>query len=118
MFPKWEYFIDRNVGTWYLRSLMRIISRKVLVDFYQSHPDSKRSLEAWFHEVSQGKWKTPADVKLEYPSASILKKGRVVFNIRGNKYRLAVKVMYATGAVYVRFIGTHNKYNQIDAEVI
>ena len=97
---------------------MRIISRKALIDFYQKHPDSKRSLEAWFHEVRQAEWKTPADVKLYYPSASILKKSRVVFNIRGNKYRLIVKVIYSTGAVYIRFVGTHKEYDQIDVEVV
>jgi mRNA interferase HigB len=97
---------------------MRIISRKSLIDFYQRYPDSKRSLEEWFHEVCQARWKTPADVKLVYPSASILKKGRVVFDIRGNRYRLVVKIVYATGAVYVRFIGTHKEYDQTDVEVI
>jgi len=97
---------------------MRIISRKAIIDFYQRYPDSKRSLEAWFHEVRQAEWKTPSDVKLLYPSASILKKGRVVFNNRGNRYRLIAKVIYSTGTVYIRFVGTHKEYDQIDVEGI
>lgn len=97
---------------------MRTISRKTLIDFNQRYPDSKRSPEAWFHEVGRAKWKTPADVKLMYPSASILKKSRVVFNIRGNKYRLIVKIIYSTATVFIRFVGTHREYDLIDVEVV
>lgn len=100
---------------------MRIISRKALLAFYQDQPkfaDAQTALEAWYREAKAAEWKTPADVKAKYRSASILKGGRVVFNICGNKYRLVVWMNYDIGVVYVRFIGTHAQYDAIDAERI
>lgn len=96
---------------------MRIIFRKAIIDFYKRYPDSKSSLESWFHEVKQARWKTPADIKTHYSSASIVKNSRVIFNICGNKYRLLVKVEYSLGVIFIRFVGTHNDYDKIDVEV-
>jgi len=97
---------------------MRIISRKTLISFYERYPDSKSSLESWYHEAKRAKWNEPADVKAHYSSASIVGNSRVVFNISGNKYRLVVKIVYATGVIYIRFIGTHKEYDKIDVEVV
>jgi mRNA interferase HigB len=97
---------------------MRVISRKRLTELATTHPDAKPGLDAWFHEVESADWANPAQVKEQYATASILKNGRVVFNIGGNKYRLIVKIHYAYRLVYVRFAGTHSEYDQIDAEKI
>lgn len=97
---------------------MRIISKKVLIDFYEKYHDSKSSIESWHAETKQAEWKTAMDIKKQYGTASILKNNRVVFNICGNKYRLVVKVEYKIKTVYIRFIGTHNEYEKINAEEI
>jgi len=75
-------------------------------------------LEAWYAEARPAAWKTPADVKNKYGNASILKSSRVVFNICGNKYRLVARINYAYAMIYVRFVGTHKAYDEIDAETI
>lgn len=75
-------------------------------------------LEAWYNEVRRAKWTAPTNIKSQYRNASILKTGRVVFNIAGNKYRLVVHINYRAGIVFVRFIGTHAQYDTIDAETI
>ena len=97
---------------------MRIISRKTLRDFYEKHSDAKAPLEAWFHETVAAAWKSPRDIKIRYPSADVLPGNRVVFNIKGNTYRLIVKIHYNTAIVFVRFVGTHADYDKIDAAVI
>jgi mRNA interferase HigB len=97
---------------------MRVISRKPLQELSQRYPEAKSELDAWFHEVEAAQWRTPIDVKQKYGGASILKGGRVVFNICGNKYRLVVKINYSYSIVFVRFAGTHREYDQIDAEKI
>jgi mRNA interferase HigB len=99
---------------------MHVISRKRIIEFYAQadFQDSRGPLEAWYYEAKHAQWSSPADVKDHYRSASILKDNRVVFNIAGNKYRLIVRINYHSKTVYVRFIGTHREYDQIDAEVI
>ena len=99
---------------------MHVIKRKTLVDFYQQpkNQDAKGALEAWFYEAKHAQWSSPAEIKVKYRSASILKKNRVVFNIAGNKYRLIVRINYDSKTVFVRFIGTHLEYDKIDAEAI
>ena len=97
---------------------MRIIAKKALRDYWDATPDAEGPLKAWHAEAKTAEWSTPADVKAEYGSASVLKNGRVVFNIGGNKHRLVVHINYATAIVYIRFIGTHKEYDAIDAEVI
>ena len=97
---------------------MRIISRKRLRDFWIQHPDAQSSLEAWYADVKQTEWKTPTDIKNVYRNASIVANNRVVFNIKGNKYRLVVAVQYEYGIVYIRFVGTHPEYDKIDAATI
>ena len=97
---------------------MRVIAKKILRDFWEKQSDSKEQLKTWFKESSKANWKSPNDIKNEYPKASILKNGRVVFNICGNKYRLIVLVNYTRQWVFIRFIGTHNQYDNINAETI
>ncbi len=97
---------------------MRIVAIKVLRDFWILHPDSKSHLEAWIDEARKADWKQPSDIKAMFRSASILKNRRVVFNIKGNDYRLIVAVAYRFGALYIKFIGTHAEYDAIDAENI
>ena len=73
---------------------MRIISRKALHEFSDKHPDCEQALEAWYHDTKRADWKTPADIKNVYRNASILASNRVVFNIKGNQYRLVVAIQY------------------------
>lgn len=97
---------------------MRIISRGTLRDFWATHADAEQALRAWFHEASVADWITPAAIKHAYPSADILPGNRIVFNIKGNNYRLIVKIHYNTGLIFIRFIGTHAEYDKIDATTI
>lgn len=100
---------------------MRIIARSTLREFWETHPrgaDARDALNLWYRIVRQAGWQTPADVKATYGDASILKNGRVVFNIRGNRFRLVARINYRMATVYIRFVGTHAEYDQIDAETI
>ena len=97
---------------------MRIISKKTLREFWIKHSDSEHQLKAWYQEANTADWKNPKQIKKEYPSASFLADNRVVFNIKGNTYRLIVKINYEYRIVWVRFIGTHAEYDKIDATKI
>lgn len=93
---------------------MRIISRKALREFWEIHPDARNALEAWYLDVKQADWKTPSDIKRVYRNASFVANNRVVFNIKGNHYRIVVVITYKWGIVYIRFVGTHSEYDKID----
>lgn len=97
---------------------MRVIARSTLRTFWERHPDAEQPLRAWYSEADKAEWRTPAVIKRDYRSASIVGGNRVVFNICGNKYRLVVKVLYAFGVAYIRFIGKHSDYDKIDVETI
>ena len=97
---------------------MRIFSRKTLKEYWDKHEDIEQSLRSWYTDVNQAEWKTPEDIKEKYPKASFLKDSRVVFDIKGNKYRLIVRVNFPMLWVFVRFIGTHAEYDKIDANNI
>ena len=97
---------------------MRIVAKKTLRSFWKIHPDCEGQLTSWHHEAGKSEWKNPNDVKLEYPTASIITGNRVVFNIKGNSYRLIVKISYEHQMVWIRFIGTHAEYDKIDAKKI
>lgn len=97
---------------------MRVIAKKTLRKFWNKYTDSEQQLRTWYKEVSRAKWTSPNDIKLDYPKASILQRGSVVFNICGNKYRLIVKVNYLRQWVFIRFIGTHNDYTKINPNTI
>ncbi len=97
---------------------MRIISKKIIREFWEKHADSKQQLQSWYQESSNVKWKNTNDIKKVYPSASFLADNRVVFNIKGNTYRLIVRINYDYQMVWIRFIGTHAEYDKIDANKI
>lgn len=99
---------------------MRIIARRALREFCEerSHRDAEQPLRAWFAEVRRAAWRTPADVKAAYRNASFVGSDRVVFNIGGNKYRLVVAVKYSAQIVFIRFVGTHADYDDIDVEEV
>lgn len=97
---------------------MRVIAKKILRDFWQKHEDCEQQLKSWFREAQKAEWKNPNEIKTEYPSASILNVNRVIFNIKGNNYRLIVKISYEYEMVWIRFIGTHAEYDKIKANTI
>lgn len=108
--PKWDYPIG-----------MRVIALSSLKEFWDKNPaclDSQDPAMTWYRHTLKADWKGPADVKADFGNASILKDGRVVFNIAGNKYRLAVWINYPYRIVYIRFFGTHKQYDEIDAQTI
>lgn len=86
--------------------------------FWARHPDAEQPLKAWYEEATGAAWAQSADIKAQYRSASVLKNRRVVFNIKGNDYRLIVAIAYKLQIVYVKFVGTHAEYDTIDAETI
>lgn len=97
---------------------MRIIAIRTLQHFWNAYPDAEQPLKAWVDEVKNASWQSPGDIKAQYRQASILKSRRVVFNIKGNDYRLIVAVAYRFGAVYIKFIGTHQQYDDVDADTV
>ena len=97
---------------------MRIIAKKILRDFWEVHPDTEQQLKAWYQETSKADWPSSKKIKTEYPSASFLADNRVVFNIKGNHYRLIVKISYDYQMIWIRFIGTHAEYDKINAKTI
>ena len=97
---------------------MRIIAKRPLREFWERHPDAEEPLLAWYREVEQEDWDTPAKVKAKYRNASIVGDNRVVFNIKGNDYRLVVKINYPFRIVYIRFVGTHAAYDRINVEEV
>ncbi len=86
--------------------------------FWVKHPDSEQYLKTWYDTVLSSVWKTPSDVKKTFSHASILKNNTVVFNIKGNKYLLITKINYEKQWIFVKFPGTHDEYNDLDADMI
>ena len=97
---------------------MRVIAKRTLRQFWEQYPDAQGPRKAWHAEAIKAHWEHPQQIKEHFGSASILKGGRVVFNIGGNKYRLVLAVDYGRQACYVKFIGTHRQYDAIDAETV
>ena len=100
---------------------MRVIALRTIKHFFESAPaygDAREPALAWYQQVLKADWASPNDIKREIASAGILKDGRVVFNLAGNKYRIVVWINYPYRVVYIRFIGTHRQYDQIDAQTI
>jgi mRNA interferase HigB len=95
---------------------VRVIARSRLVLFWKENPDSEQQLKSWYHEARRASWKNPGQIKAQYRNASILKGRRVVFNICGNKYRLVCEAIFGQRILFIKFIGTHEQYNDIDAE--
>ena len=105
--PFWDYSLG-----------VRVVAVSGLVKFWRKYPDSEQALKAWHAETKAASWKSPADIKDMYRSSSVLKKGRVVFNIAGNNYRLVVAIAYRTQIVFIKFVGTHKQYDRIDAQTV
>ena len=97
---------------------VRIISRKALRDFWARHPNAEEPLRSWFDDARRATWRTPNEIKSVYRNASFVGNNRVVFNIKGNDYRLVVAINYTAGIVYIRFVGTHAQYDRIDVATV
>ena len=103
---------------------MRIIARRTLREFVQSlagnkdQPAVKAALDAWFSEVKRARWRSTAEIKRTYATASVVSSERVVFNVKGNAYRLVVAVDFEKSIVWIKWIGTHQNYDQIDVRKV
>ncbi|NLA49008.1 MAG: type II toxin-antitoxin system HigB family toxin [Bacteroidales bacterium] len=96
----------------------RIFAKSTLREFWEIYPDSEQYLKTWYDTALISNWKTPSDVKRTYANASILKENRIVFNIKGNSYRLVSKINYEKQWIFIRFIGSHKAYDKINANTI
>jgi len=102
-------------------NVVRIIAVSTLKAFLAqspAHDDARDPVMAWVRQIKATNWANPADVKRDFRTASVLRDGRVVFNIGGNKYRIVVWINYPYRVVYIRFIGTHAQYDAIDAQTV
>lgn len=97
---------------------MRIVALSALRECWRKHPDAEVPLRAWYAIARRAIWRRPGGIKAAYRNASIIANNRVVFNIKGNDYRLVVAVHYNRGMMFIRFVGTHREYDHIDAEAI
>lgn len=99
---------------------MRVIAKSSLVKFWSQpgYSDAKSALQSWHDEAQKASWQTPQDIKDQYRSVSICGNNRAVFNIAGNKYRLVVELQYQAGIAWVKFVGTHAQYDQINVESV
>ena len=97
---------------------MHVIALKTLRQFWERHPDAEVALKTWHRRAERANWKFPQQVKSDYPIASIIDSSRIVFNIKGNSYRLVVHIDYWAQKVYVRFIGTHSEYDRINVREV
>ncbi len=97
---------------------MRIIAKSALKTFWDKHPDAEQSLRVWHDEAKKAEWRNFQDIKRQFRSASIVGNDRIVFNIKGNDYRLIVLILFRKGKIFIRFVGTHKEYDKIDAKNI
>jgi mRNA interferase HigB len=94
---------------------MKVVGRERLKEFSRRHGDARSQINAWLLEAEEARWETPQDIRTRYPHASFLQERRVIFNLKGNHYRLEVKVSYHTGTVVIVRIGTHAQYDKWDS---
>jgi mRNA interferase HigB len=97
---------------------MKVVAVSTLRRFWASHPDAEQPLKAWYDEARNAAWKAPQDIRRHYASASFVGRNRVVFNIKGNDYRLTGAVAWRFQAVYIKFLGTHAEYDRVDAATV
>ena len=97
---------------------VRIIAKRTLRAFWTAHADSEQALLTWYRVARAARWESPRDVKARFADASIVANNRVVFNVRGNRYRLIVAFDYARQAGWIKFVGTHGDYDKIDATTV
>lgn len=98
--------------------MKRIFSKSTLRNYWEKYPDTEQYLKTWYDTAMNSGWKTPNNIKKAYATASILKNSRIVFNIKGNTYRLIVKFNFEKQWAFIKFIGTHKDYDKIDADNI
>lgn len=98
--------------------MKRIVAKRTLKEFWEKYPDSEQYLRTWYGTARRANWQSSNDIKSTYASASILKDGRVVFNVKGNSYRLIVRFNFEKQWAFIRFIGTHNEYDKVNANTI
>ena len=114
-------FACSRLGNDAILSRVRVIARRTLLQFVESlkgragHKAVKAALDAWFHEAQRAEWRNSAEVKRSYGTASIVSADRVVFNIKGNDYRLVTAIDYRRQIVFIKWLGRHRDYDQIDA---
>ena len=96
----------------------RVIAKRTIMEFWEKHAETEQYMKTWYDIARTADWKSPADVKQTFANASILKEGRVVFNIKGNDYRLVARINFEKQWMFIRFIGSHAKYDKIDANTI
>lgn len=92
---------------------MKVIGRDLFIPFLKRHTDAKGAINSWLQEVSTADWRGTQDIKDRYPSVSFLDGNRVIFNIKGNRYRLIVKITYQTKVIRISWIGTHAEYDKL-----
>lgn len=92
---------------------MHIITRSKLVEFWKKHPLAEVGLTTWYQKVKSAKWKSLHDIKKDFPTADLIGENRVIFDIKGNDYRMICLVFIKGQKVYVRFVGTHSQYDKI-----
>ena len=97
---------------------MRVIAKRTLQEFWEKHRDCEQQLKSWFREAEQVEWDNPNEILAEYPNARIIENNRAIINIKGNRYRLIIKINFKFGMVWIRFIGTHAEYDKIDPKTI
>ena len=98
--------------------MKRIFAKSTLKTFWEKHPDAEQYLKTWYDTAKNSDWRTPSEVKQNYATVSILREGRIVFNIKGNTYRLIVKFNFEKQWAFIRFIGTHAEYDKINANSV
>lgn len=89
-----------------------------MVQFWKLHQEAEQPLKSWYDEAVKATWQSPQDIKVQYRNASFIANNRVIFNIKGNKYRLIVAIAYRFGALYIKFIGTHAEYDKVNAKTV
>lgn len=96
----------------------RIFAKSTLREYWKKQPETEQYLKTWYDTAIKSEWNSPHDIKNTYSNVSILKNNRIVFNIKGNEYRLVVKINYERQWIFIRFIGTHEEYDQIDCDTV
>lgn len=96
----------------------RIFSKSTLREYWERQPDTEQYLKTWYDTAMNADWKTLNDVKQAYANASILKDSRILFNIKGNSYRLVAKINFEKKWIFIRFVGTHEEYDKIDVNTV
>ena len=117
-FGKFSHYVTKLGAFFVYLSLMRIIAKSTLRNFWIMHQDAEQPLRAWYNEAKKAEWNSFQDIKIQFRSASIVGNDRVVFNIKGNDYRLVVLVLFRRDKAFIRFVGTHKEYDKIDAKNI